>query len=126
MSDKQFEKAVNSSTEARYTTVFETESWKKLDEKLRARLRNDEPLTATERKWIYRICLALVVDRLRQRVGVAKNLKVAEVEQERVEKKDVIYVRNHKTQITGPAYLRLNDEIRFWFETYEQRVRPMW
>jgi hypothetical protein len=122
---KRFERAVASSNGPAYTSAFTSDRWPLLDQSYRSILSKEDPiLSKKEKEIIFRIAVSFVLDAERNRPGVAQNLMVEDMERERRVNHDVVYIKEHKTAASGPAYIVLNDEIRFWLTTYETLVRP--
>lgn len=73
---------------------------------------------------IMRICVSTIVLKCCQRPCVASNLTLQEYCDQR--KNNQIFVKDHKTKASRPAYFPFVIEDKFWFQQYYKLIRPTW
>lgn len=92
-----------------------------LKEKIKLKLLYGEPLTLNEQVFIMRICICIIVIKYCQRPSVAHGLSIKEYDDNRMKK--AMFVKEHKTKTSRPAFFPFDDDDRFWFDAFKNSVR---
>lgn len=107
-----------------FIKIFDDQYFKDSKAKVEQLLQKGKDISEDCGVAIMRICVSLIVIKNGQRPSVAASLALDEYEKQK--EQSFIFVQEHKTKSSRPAFFPFNEEEKYWFNIYYEHVRCKW